>query len=212
MKNEVSFQEVDIKHWKRRAHFDFFKSFEKPLWGVTTQLNCTKAFAFCQANGVSFFYYYLYKSLCAVNNVEAFRLRIAGDRLLKYREIGGSVTVLRYDETFGFAYFELYNDFGAFETRLKRQIVCEKQSTGLQTDPNKPAVVHYSVMPYLSFTQIDHAQYNLREDCIPKITFGQYVKQGQQLFLPMSVHVHHALCDGLDVGKFIAQFQRYLEI
>lgn len=212
MKNEGSFQEVDIIHWKRRAHFNFFKSFEKPLWGVTTQLNCTKAFAFCQANGTSFFYFYLYQSLRAINNVEAFRLRIDGDRLLKYSKIGGSVTVLRHDETFGFAYFDFCNGFGEFERQLRQQIVYEKQASGLQTDPNKPAVVHYSVMPYLSFTQIDHAQYNLQEDSIPKITFGQYVKQGQQLFLPISVHAHHALCDGLDVGKFIAQFQRYLEI
>jgi len=212
MKNELLYEEVDTTSWKRHAHFNFFKSFEKPLWGVTIQLNCTKAFAFCKASDISFFSYYLYQSLRAANEIMAFRMRIDGEKVLEYKRIDGSITVLRTDETFGFAYFDFHNAYAPFQEELKKQIIGEKQSVGLKTDLDRTNVIHYSILPYFSFTQMEHAQYSQRDDCIPKITFGKYFTQNQQLLLPMSVHVHHALCDGLDVGKFMNTMQGYMEI
>lgn len=212
MKSEIFCQELDITRWKRQAHFNFFKSFEQPVWGITTQLNCTKAFAFCKANNISFFSYYLYQSLRAANGTPAFHLRMSGGKVLEYKRIDGSITVLRADETFGFAYVDFHNAYAPFQDTLRKQMNHEKRATGLTTDVNRPNVIHYSVLPYLSFTQMEHAQYSQEEDCIPKITFGKYFMQNQQLLLPMSVHVHHALCDGLDVGKFVTAMQGYLEI
>lgn len=212
MKKEVSYQEIDLQHWKRKDHFNFFNSFEKPWWGITTQLNCTKAYVYCQTYQVSFFHLYLYLSLRAVNAVRAFRYRIWQGKLLEYEEVGGSITVLRPDETFGFAYFDFYPEFNKFQSVLKDQLHTEKHCRGLKTIPSCQHVIHYSVMPYLSFTQIEHALYGGQEEGIPKISFGKYTMQDHQVLLPMSVHVHHALCDGIDVGKFVTEFQRYLEL
>ncbi|MEH6305708.1 CatA-like O-acetyltransferase [Olivibacter sp. CPCC 100613] len=212
MKKEVSYKQINIQYWKRQAHFNFFRSFEKPFWGITTQLNCTKAFAYCKTYRISFFCYYLYLSLRAVNSVQAFRYRLWKEEVLEYEEIGGSITVLRPDGTFGFAYFDFHHEFEYFQAELKKVINIEKQSKGLQTDPSCQHVIHYSVLPYLSFTQMEHALYGGSNDSIPKITFGKYSVQQQQLLLPMSIHVHHALCDGIDVGKFVAEFQQYMEV
>ncbi|MGK9124221.1 CatA-like O-acetyltransferase [Olivibacter sp. SA151] len=212
MKKEVSYNQVNTLNWKRQAHYDFFRSFEKPFWGVTTQLNCTKAFAYCKTYNVSFFCYYLYLSLRAANEVQAFRYRIHDNNVLEYHEIGGSITVIRPDETFGFAYFDFYDEFERFQVELKKQINLEKQSRGLQTNANCRDVIHYSVLPYISFTQMEHALYGGQDNGIPKITFGKYLFQNDQILLPMSIHVHHALCDGVDVGKFVTTFQGYLEM
>jgi chloramphenicol O-acetyltransferase type A len=47
-------------------------------------------------------------------------------------------------------------------------------------------------------------------DSIPKIAFGRIDAQGDHLWMPLSVEVHHALMDGLHVGRFIQQFEAAL--
>lgn len=211
MKKQNSYLILNKTSWKRKEHFEFFHGFEAPFWGLSTQINCTKSYHYCKTYGISFFYYYLYHSLKAINQLSAFRLRIEGNEILEYGEVDGSITVLRPDETFGFAYFNYTKTFREFEDSAKIKINEEKNKKGLKTDSNKKDVIHYSVMPYLAFSQMQHAQHTIGDDSIPKITFGRYQAQGSQLFLPLSIHVHHGLCDGIDVGKFISLFQHYLE-
>jgi len=211
MKKQNSYLILNKTNWKRKEHFEFFHAFAGPCWGLSTQVNCTKAYQYCKAYGISFFYYYLFLSLKAINHLQAFRLRIDGNEVQEYEEVDGSITVLRPDETFGFAYFDYAKTFKEFENLAKSKINEEKNKRGLKTESDRKDVIHYSVMPYLSFSQMQHAQYAFGSDSIPKITFGKYQEQGSQLFLPLSIHVHHGLCDGIDIGKFISLFQHYLE-
>ncbi|HAN77810.1 MAG TPA: chloramphenicol acetyltransferase, partial [Bacteroidales bacterium] len=48
-------------------------------------------------------------------------------------------------------------------------------------------------------------------DSIPKISFGKFFKENDKLWLPVAVHAHHGLMDGLHVAKFIEKFQYYLD-
>ena len=69
-------RELNIATWNRKEHFEFFCKFEEPFFGTTIQLDCTKAYATSKELGVSFFAYYLHKTLAAVNNTENFKYRI----------------------------------------------------------------------------------------------------------------------------------------
>jgi len=42
------------------------------------------------------------------------------------------------------------------------------------------------------------------------ITFGKITEAGDRCTMPVSIHVHHALTDGLHVAQFVEQFERYL--
>jgi chloramphenicol O-acetyltransferase type A len=70
---------------------------EEPFWGVTVQVNCTRAYSTSKALGCSFFVYYLHKTLMAVNQIDAFRYRVEGDRVAVYDRIHGSATIGRED-------------------------------------------------------------------------------------------------------------------
>jgi chloramphenicol O-acetyltransferase type A len=49
-----------------------------------------------------------------------------------------------------------------------------------------------------------------REDSVPKIAFGRFTRIGETVQLPMSVEVHHALMDGLHVGRFVNKMEAAL--
>ena len=47
-------------------------------------------------------------------------------------------------------------------------------------------------------------------ESIPRIAFGKFIKEGERIFLPISVEVHHALMDGLHVGRFMMRLEEML--
>jgi chloramphenicol O-acetyltransferase type A len=203
---------IDIRTWKRREHFNFFRTFEQPFFGVTSLVNCTEAYNYCKSYKVSFLLYYLHKSLSAANSVQEFRYRIEEDQVVEYAQISGSITVLRNDETFGFVYFNYHSDLKTFSAEAKKVIMLEKTAVGLKLKPNINNLIHYSVLPGINFSSMQHAQMLVAEDSVPKIVFGKLIFKDGQVLLPISVHVNHALCDGLHVSRFLEEYAQRMQI
>ena len=202
---------VNINTWKRKAHFEFFKNFEEPFFGVTVNVDVTRAYRYCKANNHSFFLYYLYQSARACNSTDAFRLRIEEDgSVVEYDVVHPGCTILRPDETFGFAHFRFADTFEAFEQAAKDEISYVQQEAGLDTSRSTPDYIHYSSTPWFTFTALTHARSFSHKGSEPKITFGKIFEQADQLMMPVSINGHHALMDGVDVGKHLDWFQDFL--
>ena len=72
-------------------------------------------------------------------------------------------------------------------------------------------MIHFSAIPWLNFTSLSHARSYSYPDSCPKISFGKMttLDNGKKM-MPLSVHVHHGLMDGMHVGKFVALFQELM--
>ncbi|HTD92472.1 MAG TPA: CatA-like O-acetyltransferase, partial [Chitinophagaceae bacterium] len=70
---------------------------------------------------------------------------------------------------------------------------------------------HYSSIPWLNFTSLSHARAFGFGDSIPKISFGKMSVNGDRRTMPVSLHVHHGLMDGYEVGQFVDKFQALLD-
>ena len=205
-------QLLDIDNWARKEHFQFFKQFEEPFFGATVQIDCSTAYAKAKILNTSFFSYYLYKTLLAVNAIEAFKYRIVNDTVVVHDHINASATISRADGTFGFSLIEFDPDYTVFKTNTSAEIERIQTTTGLFTrtfmDDN---VIHFSAIPWLDFTALSHARsYSLPDSC-PKISFGKMtVDTFGKKTMPMSVHVHHGLMDGYHLSLFVTELQRLL--
>ena len=205
-------KELNLSTWNRKEHFEFFCKFEEPFFGTTIQLDCTKAHAKSKELGVSFFAYYLHKTLVAVNNIENFRYRIENDTIVVYDRIDGSPTIGRSDGTFGFSLTEFHPDFTVFEKNALEEIERIQNTTGLFTRSfDSDNLIHFSALPWLDFTSLSHARSFTFPDSCPKISFGKMVVQNYgSKRMNMSVHVHHGLMDGLHLGQFVDYFQQIM--
>ena len=45
---------------------------------------------------------------------------------------------------------------------------------------------------------------------MPRIAFGKFIQENDRTLLPISVEVHHALMDGLHVGRFLMRMEEAL--
>ncbi len=95
-------QTIDITHWNRREHFEFFSRFDDPFFGITTLVDFTKAYEHIKAHRRPFFLSSVHFLLKCVNETEAFRLRTEDGKLVQYDTIHVSPTIGREDGTFGF--------------------------------------------------------------------------------------------------------------
>jgi chloramphenicol O-acetyltransferase type A len=71
-------------------------------------------------------------------------------------------------------------------------------------------MIHFTTLPWVSFTSFSHARNWGREDSVPKIAFGKFMKVNERTLLPFSVEVHHALMDGLHVGRYVSRLEEAL--
>ena len=204
---------IDINTWKRKEHFNFFSQFDEPFFGIVSEVDCTKAFQFTENEDLSFFAYYLHKSLVAVNNIDEFKYRIKDEKVVLFDKIDASPTIGREDGTFAFSFIKFNSDFNVFYKSLLKEMNKVKNSNGLRAtnDSEILDVIHYSSIPWVKFTGLTHARNYKFVDSCPKITFGKTYYNNNKLLMPVSVNVHHGLVDGKQMGDYFELFQKLLD-
>ena len=203
--------QLDLASWPRRDHFQFFRRFEEPFFGVCVEVDCTAAYDRSKVGGHSFFLHYLHCTLAAANATEPFRYRISGDDVWIYDEVHASPTINRPNGTFGFAYMNWHPDRAVFLQEAAAETERVRAGTGLVPAVSGENVLHCSSMPWLRFTGLSHARSFSFPDSCPKIAFGKMEEADGRRKMPLSVHVHHALMDGYHVGQFIERLQTELD-
>lgn len=201
---------LDINTWPRREHFNFFRQFDEPFFGVTVNIDCTQAYQKAKEMKASFFLYYLHKSLVAANRIEPFRYRISDEDVFVFDAAHASPTINRPDGTFGFAYLNYQESFEIFQQEATQKIEEVRSGSGLFPAASGENVIHYSSIPWINFTSLSHARNFSFKDSSPKISFGKMTDTDGKRSMPVSVHVHHALMDGYHVGQFCEKFQELM--
>ncbi|HSD15563.1 MAG TPA: chloramphenicol acetyltransferase [Flavobacterium sp.] len=206
-------QKLDLASWNRKTHFEFFSQFEEPFFGLTFTVDCTKAYQAAKQKGISFFIYYLYKTLSAVNEIENFRYRIIDGEVVVYDKINVSPTIMREDKTFCFALMEYFSDLQEFNEKAAQEIDRIQNTEGLLTRDfsGEYNLIHFSSIPWVDFTSVSHSRSFTFPDSCPKISFGKMTETNGKKTMPMSVHVHHGLVDGYHVGLFVEAFQQLMD-
>ena len=202
--------EIDLTTWKRREHFEVFKNFDEPLFGITVKVECSQAYLKAKELGYPFSLYYLYLSLKAVNEIEEFRYRIEDDKVYCYDSVGAGPTIFREDETYGVSYLAYFEDMAEFMKHARLEVERVKAERGLKFPVSGENIIHYSTIPWADFTAINHARRLDIGRSIPKITFGKVTRNGTKSWMPVDVHANHAVMDGFHVSKFIERFQELL--
>jgi chloramphenicol O-acetyltransferase type A len=203
-------QKIDLKTWERRALFDFFKVFSEPFHGVCIRVDSTATYSYAKEHGLSVFLSLLHRSLVAAQQVENFRTRIANDTVWLYEEVHGGSAVGRPNGTIGFAHYRYRESIEDFVSEASVEVERVRRRDDLERYA-EANLIRYSTLPWLDFTSISHARDFSKDDSVPRITFGKITETDGRRTMPVSIHVHHALADGLHVAQFIDHFQKLLD-
>ena len=79
--------------------------------------------------------------------------------------------------------------------------------------PNTPTnVFPISTLPWATFTGFNLNIVSDGKYLLPIFTFGKHFTQQNKILIPLSIQVHHAICDGFHVSRFIEDVQRTFDL
>lgn len=205
---------LDLETWPRREVFEFFRHFDKPYFNVCLRLDVTNLLRelkrWKEKPSISLTYHYM--ALKAANEIEPFRYRLRDGKVLVHEVINGGTTVILPNETFTLVYFDYAETYRKFMDGATKAVAATKSGDGaFRPKHEDDARIHCTTLPWIAFTSFSHARrWWHKEDSVPKISFGKFVQENGRTLMPFSVEVHHALMDGLHVGRYIERIEEML--
>jgi chloramphenicol O-acetyltransferase type A len=201
------YTEVDISAWTRRTTFEFFRDYKDPYFNFTASVDVTQLRRFCRENSLSFSIAALFYTQQAANAIPEFRFRMIGEKVVEFESVEATQTLLNEDDTFSFCYFESRPN--VFEYVAAGRIAREKylRLKTFDVEADRIDLIYYSVIPWVSFTSFKHASSGDNRQTVPRIVFGKVFEDDGRELMPLSVEAHHAMMDGIHVGRFYERFR-----
>jgi chloramphenicol O-acetyltransferase type A len=202
---------IDLATWPRADQFRLFRTYAKPHFATTARVDATHLTGRRKADGVSPYRACLYAIGAGLHAVPELLTRFRGDTVVRHDTVALSMTVPRDEGGFTFGYVPFHPDFPRFDSEAARLIAEAaatpdfKENAGRRDD-----VAFLSCLPWLDYTSLDNA-ISGPDDCIPRISWGRIVDHGTRRDMAMTLEVHHALVDGVHVGRFFAAVQEALD-
>lgn len=203
---------VDLTTWPRAAQFQFYRTYDRPHFAVTSRVDVTDMMERLKPAGVSPYRASLYAIGAGLHAVPELLMRFRDDTVVRHDAVELSMTVPTVAGSFTFAYVPFVSDFAAFDATARALI--ETAANGGDLAANKVGerddLAYLSCMPWLDYTSLNNAMPG-PHDCIPRVGWGKIMQTGRRWSMPMTLEVHHALADGAHVGAYFAAVQAALD-
>ena len=201
---------VDIETWPRREHYKMFSGFNHPHFGLCANVDVTQLRRYLRVHRHSFTMAIVYLIARAANAIPEFRMRIRDAQVVEHEHVDPSFTIMTSEELFGFCTVRYLEEFPAFCSSAVEAMAEAKQHPNLQNPPGRDDLLYMTAMPWVAFTSLLHPMQQHPADSIPRFAFGKVFGDHEMRQMPLGVQGHHALMDGLHLGKFYTQVQDYL--
>jgi len=201
---------IDMQTWSRRQHFEFFHTYAYPHFGMCANVDLTAFYPAVKQRGHSLTLAIVYLIARASNAIPEFRYRIREGEVIEHEIINPGFTFLVEEDAFSFCIADYAEDFASFAAKAAEEIAFIKEHPWVHKPPQDD-VLYMTAIPWVSFTSFLHPMQLQPTDSIPRFAWGKFFEEGERLKMPLGVQGHHALIDGVHVGKFYAEVQDYLQ-
>lgn len=192
----------------RRKHFDFFRQMQQPHFNLTAHEDFTSFILYLKENHLPFTPAVVWALSAAAHEVREFRWRLRGEDVVEYELLRPSFTVrTEASDVFSFCTVAFDHDSHAFFEATRAQIQAMQENPSMEDEEGADDYLFMSAIPWVSFTSLQHAMPGNRPDSVPRIAWGKYYERDGRWWLPVSVQAHHALVDGMHMGRYFEQMQ-----
>lgn len=200
---------INRDKWKRKEYFEHYLSTVPCTYSMTTKLDITNI----RQKGFKLYPTMLYQLTAAVNRHEPFRMSLNDrDELILYANMEPSYTVFHKEtETFSNIWTSYSDDYETFCRRYEEDVQHYGNIERFIAKPNTPEnSFTVSMIPWTTFDAFNLNISNFRY-LIPIFTIGKFIEDSGHFYLPLAVQVHHAVCDGFHVCKFVNDVQTQID-
>ena len=198
---------IDMNTYKRKDHFEYFRSLAYPYVGVTVDVDITSFLKTIQEKKYPFFLSFLWCVNQACNEIPQFRQRIVNDSIVEYEYCHTSHTVSKEDETYAYCTLDARMSLDEFIQRsLPIHNQAKEEGNIEESAEEAQSLIFISTLPWISYSSLIQPV-PIPADSNPRVTWGKYKEEKGKILMPVSTLCHHALVD----GKHLADFYQALE-
>jgi len=202
---------LDLDTWPRRRHFELYRGLDYPHFGLCAEVEIGAFQAAVKAAKLSFTSAAAWVLARAANEMSEFRLRIRGGQVVEHEVVHPSFIVLNEQELFSFCTVPYCADLREFCALAAERMAQVQAEPVLADEPGQDDLLFMTSLPWVSFTSMQHPIHMHPVDSVPRIAWGKFLQREGRTCMPVAVQVHHALMDGLHVGRYYQRVQELLE-
>lgn len=205
----MDFHLIDRTAWERGTFFQHYFDDVPCTYSMTTKLDITAI----RQSWTKLYPALLYAVSSVVNRHEEFRIAIdEKGHLGMFSELHPCYTIFHpQTETFSNLWTEFSADYSVFLKRYEEDQALYGGRCEMEAKPGTPAnTFPVSMIPWTSF---DGFNLNLQKGydyLLPIFTLGKYEEEGGSCRIPLAVQVHHAVCDGFHLSRFLNELQELI--
>lgn len=205
----MKFEIINDNSWERKEYFEHYFSNIPCTYSMTVKLDITKIIE----KQIKLYPTMLYYLTTVVNNHSEFRTDFnKNNEIGIYSELIPCYTVFHKDtETFSNIWTTYTPDLESFYVAYENDLKEFGNNKGMIGKPNMPDnCFTVSMIPWATFEGFNLNLKNGYTYLRPIFTMGKYYKENGKVILPLSVQVHHAVCDSFHLCRFINELQELI--
>lgn len=199
----MSFTLIDIENWERKEFYEHFINEVVCTYSVTVNLDITNL------KGQRLYPAMIWLITKTVNEMPEFRTSLRKDGLGIYDSMHPMYTVFNeQNKNFSGIWSYFSDDYKEFLKNYEEDSGKYSNSTRYTPKDGTPEnSFNISMLPWVGFTSVNINVYDEGKFLLPIFTMGKFFEQDGKRLLPFSIQVHHAVCDGYHIGKFVELIQ-----
>ncbi|WFB56008.1 type A chloramphenicol O-acetyltransferase [Paenibacillus sp. BR1-192] len=207
----MNFHTIDIERWNRLPYFEHYTNVNQCTYSMTVDTDITLLLQALKIRGYKLYPAFIYMVTRVVNERAEFKTSYSpGGQLGYWDSMTPSYTFFHKDDhTFSSLWTEFANDFDRFHDLYEQDMERYRDVKGIFVKENPPPnTFPISMIPWARFSGFNLNIAHDKEYLLPIITGGKYAEQGGRMLLPVSMQVHHAVCDGYHASMFFQALQK----
>lgn len=218
----MNYKDIDLSAYPRKDHFEHFLTMENPFVSMTVQMDITKWYKRLKEKGYPFFLCFQYAAAAAANQIPELRQRIKGKRIVEYDACDVSYTVALEDGTYRYCNVDADQPLDDYIQEARRKQRMAMMMEHLEEEGDVLGYLFVSCVPWTGYASLE-LPWPDRFFSNPCITWGRFEKSDrlcmengnvfakEEVRLPVSLMVNHALADGIHISSFFTHLQKELD-
>ncbi|RJX39922.1 type A chloramphenicol O-acetyltransferase [Paenibacillus pinisoli] len=206
----MKFNPIDMESWSRKPYYEHYMNQVRCTYSMTANIEIAELRAELKARGTKLYPALIYMITTVVNRHREFRTCFDSEgRLGFWDKMSPSFTIFHEEEkTFSSLWAPYCEEFVPFHDCYLRQTKAYKNAKQLFPDASEPLnTFPISSIPWVNFTGFNLNVYNEGTYLLPIFTMGKFEELDDKVLLPLSVQLHHAVCDGYHAGMLFNELQ-----
>ncbi len=199
----MSFHLIDFQTWERKEFYEHFINEVVCTYSTTVNLDITNL------KSMRHYPTIIWLLTKAVNQMPEFRTALTDKGVGIYDEMHPAYTIFnKENRNFSAIWTEFYADYNEFLSAYETDIEKFSLSARYAPKPDRPPnSFDISMIPWFTFTSFNLNIFGDGKYLLPIFTLGKRFDDNGKKLLPISIQVHHAVCDGYHIGKFMETLQ-----